>query len=404
MTNAPPPLGRPCTLPCGAILKNRIAKSAMSDSLGDGAGNATPEQARLYERWAEGGAGLSIVGEVQVSPSNPEKPGNIVMPQADPSALQALTARATVGGSHIWAQLGHAGALSHPPISTPLGPSPLAEPELSCAGMRTADIDDVVDAYAAAAERAKSIGFTGVEIHAAHGFLLSQFLSPLFNRRDDAYGGSLENRARLLLRVIASVRAAVGDRFPVGMKINATDQLAGGLSEDESAAVIASAVAASIDLVDVSGGTYFPGAKPASDMHAAGPYFARFAERIAKTTACPVMLTGGFKSYEMAVETMADTDVDVIGLARPLALNPELAKAWANGEPTPVDFPRFASPPPGGITAWYTMRLTALGEDCDGDFDMDLEGAIAAYDARDAARTQTWLARFGAPGLGAART
>ncbi|MEL6872009.1 MAG: oxidoreductase [Pseudomonadota bacterium] len=370
----------------------------MSDSLGDGAGNTTPEQARLYARWAEGGTGLSIVGEVQVSESHPEKPGNIVISHANADALRSLTARASINGAHLWAQLGHAGSLSHPPISTPKGPSPLSEAGLVAEGMTPVDIVAVLENYAEAARLAKSHGFTGVEIHAAHGFLLSQFLSPLFNRRDDDYGGSLDNRARLLLQVIASVRKAVGDRFPVGLKINASDQLTGGFSEDDAAAVIAMAMtAASIDLVDISGGTYFPGANPASDARSTGPYFAGFAKRIRKQTPCPIMLTGGFKSYDLAVETLSATGVDVIGLARPLVLNPELASSWADGIAEPIRFPRFASPPPGGVTAWYTMRLTAIAEDRDRDFEMDLASAVAAYEARDAERVPIWRARFGNP-------
>ena len=137
-------LDQPLDLPCGVRLKNRLVKSAMSDSLGDGAGNPTEVQMRLYERWAEGGAALSLIGEVQTNPHYPEKPGNLVLvPDADLTALKALARRGSANGSNIWPQLGHAGALAHGPISDPKGPSPLDVEGLRCDGMSLEDIHDL---------------------------------------------------------------------------------------------------------------------------------------------------------------------------------------------------------------------------------------------------------------------
>ena len=137
-------LGRPLELPCGVVLKNRLIKSAMSDSLGDGGGNPTGAQMKLYERWAEGGAALLLIGEVQGDPRYPEKPGNLVLvPDADLQAMQALARRGSVNGAHIWPQLGHAGALSHLPISRPKGPSALDIEGLRCQGMSLDDIHDL---------------------------------------------------------------------------------------------------------------------------------------------------------------------------------------------------------------------------------------------------------------------
>lgn len=185
-------LGAPLKLPCGVVLNNRIVKAAMSDSLGDGRGNATEAQTRLYERWAQGGVALSLIGEVQGTPHYPEKPGNLVLtPSADKQALQELAQRGSINGTHVWPQLGHAGALSYLPISQPTGPSALDLAELKCAGMSIEDIESLPTMYANAALIAKSVGFGGVQIHAGHGFLLSQFLSPLFNHRIDEYGGSV---------------------------------------------------------------------------------------------------------------------------------------------------------------------------------------------------------------------
>ncbi|MEL6684408.1 MAG: oxidoreductase [Pseudomonadota bacterium] len=389
------PLFAPLTLPCGATLKNRLAKSAMSDSLGDGCGNPTSAQIRLYERWAEGGAALSIIGEVQGDPFAAEKPGNLVLgPQSDDGLLRDLTKRATLDGSLLFAQLGHAGAMTHPPIGTPKGPSTLSLPGLACAELTAADIQQLPAQFARTALHAKTVGFGGVQIHAAHGFLLSQFLSPLFNKRTDGYGGSLTNRARLLLEVIAAVRDAVGPAFPVILKLNATDQLDGGLTVADALAVVAMLNTTSLDLIDISGGTYFPGAKSASDSAGSGPYFADFAKAARAHTDIPLMLTGGIKMQEQAVELLDTGTADMIGLARAFILDSNLPMTWRNGG-SPAPFPRFTNPPEGGITAWYTQQITRIGQDEPIDQGANLEDAIAAYNARDTARIALWRAYFG---------
>ena len=224
MMSEPSLLFQPLELPCGAVLQNRLAKAAMSDSLGDGEGNPTRAQVRLYERWAQGGVGLSIIGEVQGNPEHAAKPGNLVLNDgSDTAALRELTRRGAAKKTHLWAQLGHAGAMTDKAIGQRKGPTALALPDLTCAALSAAEIAAVPDAMARTAQRARDLGFGGVEIQAAHGFLLSQFLSPLFNRRTDTYGGSLTNRMRLLLEVVGAVRAAIGPNVPVGVKLNATD-------------------------------------------------------------------------------------------------------------------------------------------------------------------------------------
>ncbi|WP_247227057.1 NADH:flavin oxidoreductase/NADH oxidase family protein [Yoonia sp. F2084L] len=391
------PLFAPLTLPCGVTLKNRLAKSAMSDALGDGRGNPTPAQIRLYERWAEGGVALSIVGEVQGDPHAAEKPGNLVLgPQSDDRLLRALTQRASVNGSLLFAQLGHAGAMTHPPIGAPRGPSALTLPGLTCAALTIKEIEALPAQYARTAQHAKAVGFGGIQIHAAHGFLLSQFLSPLFNKRDDAYGGTLTNRARLLLQVIKAVRAAVGPAFPIAIKLNATDQLEGGFAESDVLAVITMLDQTSIDLIDISGGTYYPGAKSASDSAGGGPYFAQFSRAARAETTKPLMITGGFKTARQALQVLEDGDADMIGVARGFIIDPHLPRTWRAREGEVV-FPRFIDPPEGGITAWYTQQLTRIGNDQHVDPDADLAVAVAEYNARDAARAPLWNAQFGAP-------
>ena len=389
-------LNSPLMLPCGAQLKNRIVKAAMSDSLGDGVGNATDTQARLYRRWAEGGVALSIIGEVQVTPYFPEKPGNLVLtPQVDVAALRHLADQGTHDGAHLWPQLGHAGALSHAPISEPAGPSALDVPGLRCRALSRDEIAALPQHYAQAAEIARQTGFTGVQIHAGHGFLLSQFLSPLFNRRQDDYGGSVANRFRLIEQIITAVRATVGADFPIGIKINSTDKLAGGLTQIDALEVIRLLDNTSVDLIDISGGTYFPGATASSDdVSRGGPYFAQFAQQAKLLTQIPIALTGGFTKQQQATEVVVSGQADAVSLARALALEPDLANQWlARVDADPV-FPRFNSTPSGGITAWYSLRLTALGEGEEGTFDHDPETALAVYDQRDNARCAMWRQAF----------
>jgi 2,4-dienoyl-CoA reductase-like NADH-dependent reductase (Old Yellow Enzyme family) len=389
-------LGRPLELPCGVVLKNRLTKSAMSDSLGDGKGDATEAQARLYERWAEGGAALSLIGEVQGDPRYPEKPGNLVLgPDTDQKALRSLARRGSTEGAHLWPQLGHAGALSHLPISRAKGPSSLDIEGLQCAGMPLDDIGQLPGIYARAATIAKDAGFGGVQIHAGHGFLLSQFLSPLFNRRTDGYGGSIEARFSIVSEVIEAVRQAVGASFAIAIKINSTDKLEGGLTEDEAMEVIRMLDQTTIDLIDISGGTYFPGAAASSDSTSgSGPYFLDFARRAKTATSIPVMATGGFKTRQQAVDAVESGAVDMVSVGRAMALNPNLARVWLSvcgGDP---EFPKFDTTPPGGVTAWYTMRLTALAEDNEDEFSLDLESAMSLYDVRDAGRCDAWLKAF----------
>jgi 2,4-dienoyl-CoA reductase-like NADH-dependent reductase (Old Yellow Enzyme family) len=385
----------PLALPNGVTLRNRLVKAAMSDSLGDGRGNPTPEQIRLYERWAEGRVGASIIGEVQGDPRFPEKPGNLVLADGcDRDAFRRLAVRGARGGGQIWVQLGHAGALAYAPIGTPKGPSALDLPGLKADALTAAEVRALPDQFARTARMAQDLGFGGAEIHAAHGFLLSQFLSPLFNRRTDAYGGSISGRMRLLLETLRAVRAAVAQDFVVALKLNATDQLSGGLTETDALKVVSALGGTGLDLLDISGGTYFPGAPSSSDRASSGPYFLDFAAQARRRTDVPLMVTGGFKRRADAENAIRSGAVDAVGLARALVLDPCLPKTWAAGGEDPV-FPRFETPPSGGLTAWYTMRLTDLGRDRDRQSGRDLATAIAHYEARVAEKAELWNRRFG---------
>lgn len=397
MTN-PPELFEPLKLPCGVVLKNRIVKSAMSDSLGDGTGHPTPQQVRLYRRWAEGGLAAAIIGEVQGTPGFAEKPGNLVLNQNSDLDRFAALAEAAGRDSQLWLQLGHAGAMAYQPTSNAKGPSALSLPGLDCDELSLEEIGLLPAEFAATAKLAKQTGFGGIQIHAAHGFLLSQFLSPLFNKRSDRYGGSIDNRLRLTLEVIDACRNAVGPEFPIAIKLNSSDLLEGGFEKEDALQVVRALDSTSIDLIDISGGTYFPGAKSASDGSGRGPYFLEFAEAARKITSKPLMLTGGFKTHQQAQECLAKGVVDMVGLARALVLEPTLPNLWQKGEALEPVFPRFGYAPEGGITAWFTMRLTAIGADQEGSNTDDLEAVLIEYDERDAARAKIWNKHFGLKG------
>ncbi|MDK3016212.1 oxidoreductase [Pseudodonghicola flavimaris] len=390
-------LYRPLPLPCGVTLKNRIAKSAMSDALGDGCGAPTEAQMHLYRRWADGGLALSLVGEVQGNPHFAENPGNLVLNDAsDPAGFAALARAGQQDGTQLWLQLGHAGALAYAATSSPRGPSALDLPGLHCAGLSPDDIRALPPQFARTARLAQELGFGGVQVHAAHGFLLSQFLSPLFNRRGDGYGGDITGRMRIVIEVVEAVRQAVGPSFPIAIKLNATDQLEGGLTGAEALRVVAALDKTGVDLIEISGGTYFPGASSASDNAATeGPYFLDFARAARRQTNKPLMLTGGFKTRAQALSALGEGAVDVIGLARAFVLDPQLPRSWRTPSGHDPGFPRFTTRPEGGVTAWYTMRLAALAQNRETGEDMDVDAALAASGRRDAMRAASWRQHFG---------
>ena len=284
--------------------------------------------------------------------------------------------------------------MAYAPISDAKGPSALDLPELKCAELSLDEIQQVPLDFANTAKLAQIVGFGGVQIHAAHGFLLSQFLSPLFNKRTDDFGGPIANRMKLLLQSIQATRTAVRPGFAIAVKLNSSDQLMGGLSEDDALEVVAALDISSVDIIDISGGTYFPGAKAASDGVGGGPYFVDFAKLARAVTSKPLMLTGGFKTCAQAEDVLRSGVVDVIGLARALVIEPNLPSLWSKDQMPEPTFPRFAQAPEGGITAWYTMRLTDIGADQETDETGDLPKAMRAYDKRDGERTEIWTQHF----------
>ena len=189
-----------------------------------------------------------------------------------------------------------------------------------------------------------------MQIHAAHGFLLSQFLSPLLNSRQDNYGGSIEARSSIIIDIINEVRKTVGPRFPISIKINSSDMLEGGLTEADALEFVRILDGTSVDLIEISGGTYFLGTKSSYD--GGGLYFLGFAEQARGAMKIPLMLTGGFKYHQQAVYALASGHVDIVGLARALVVEPNVANLWLATDPSDPSYPRFKSTPQGGITAW----------------------------------------------------
>ena len=245
-------------------------------------------------------------------------------PGFDLGRFGGLARQGGENGTTLWLQLGHAGALAYLPTGRPKGPSALDLPGLRCADVTTEEICQLPAAFARTARLAQQAGFGGVQVHAAHGFLPSQFLSPLFNKRSDEYGGAIANRMRLLLECMASTRAAVGVRFPITVKLNSSNPLKRGLDEADALEGVAALDRTSIDLIDISGGTCFPGAKSATDGARHGPCFIEFAKRARAVTSKPLMLTGGFKTRAQAQSAVAGGAVDIVGLARALVLEPSL--------------------------------------------------------------------------------
>jgi 2,4-dienoyl-CoA reductase-like NADH-dependent reductase (Old Yellow Enzyme family) len=340
-------------LPCGAVLSNRIAKSAITEGLANASGCPTPDLERLYGGWADGGFGLMVTGNVIVDRDHLERPGNVII-DGEPSAgrraaLCSWTASARSGGAHLWAQLSHSGRQTpkglnaHPKspsaikVDLPGGlfgqPNALSEDEIA----------QVIEKFATAARVCKETGFTGVQIHAAHGYLLASFLSPSANRRTDQWGGCLKNRSRLLMAVIAAVRAQVGAGFPIGVKLNSADFQKGGFDPDESEQVAIALEAAGIDLLEVSGGSYespamigiegdgSEGARKKASTIAREAYFFEFARSLRRRLKLPIMLTGGLRSRQ-GMQAALDEGIDVLGVARPVCMDPRAAKRLVAGE------------------------------------------------------------------------
>lgn len=333
----------PLTLPGGAVLPNRLAKAAMTEGLADPAGRPTAELDRLYTIWGKGGSGLLISGNVHIDADHLERPGNVILDSdADGAMIDALrrwSAAAKAGGAQFWAQISHAGRQTMKPVNPhPKAPSAV---KLGLPGgqfgqpvaLEEAEIEALIARFAQAAATCEAGGFDGVQVHAAHGYLISQFLSPRSNQRSDRWGGSLENRARFLMEAVKATRAAVKPGLAVAVKLNSADFQKGGFAFEDSLQVAQWLEAAGVDLIEISGGTYeqpkllgIEGMEPAEQPGVAAStlareaYFVDFAKAMKAALKVPLMVTGGFRSRAAMEEALAQGAAEVIGLGRPLCV------------------------------------------------------------------------------------
>ena len=345
------------TLPCGQVIKNRICKAAMTERIAKGNNLAHQGHINLYQKWAEGNIGILLTGNVMIDRNNMEGPANVVIDAQNYmdhiDELKNWSSVGTQNNTQLWMQISHAGRQTPGEINS--SPSAPSDVQLKIPGrsygvpkpMSEEEILDVIDRFVFTAKIARETGFTGVQFHSAHGYLLSEFLSPDINTRDDAWGGSLENRSRMHLEIIKKCRAEVGDDFPISMKLNSADFQKGGFSENESIEVAKILEDAGLDLLEISGGTYEQPKLIGADHISINPerseirrestiareaYFLEYADQIRKAVSMPLMVTGGFRTKEGIENALRSNICQIVGVGRPLCADPLCIKKMIDGE------------------------------------------------------------------------
>ena len=328
-------LGSSFTLKNGQEIKNRLFKSAMSEQLGLRNHNPKPGLAKLYGRWADGGIGLSMTGNIMIDRNALGEPKNVVLDeQSDLTEFKNWATAGKKNGSHIWTQLNHPGKqIPNFIAEVPVAPSAIALTRGLEKGFNKPralleeEILEIIKKFATSAKLAKEVGFTGVQIHGAHGYLVSQFLSPRHNQRDDQWGGSLENRMRFVLSVYNAIREQVGSDFPIGIKLNSADFMKGGFSEEDSMQVVKTLADAGIDLIEISGGTYENPSMMGSDAKKTTvqreAYFLDYAEKVRSLVDTPLVVTGGFRSAKAMQDALNSGATDFVGVARTTCVDPD---------------------------------------------------------------------------------
>jgi 2,4-dienoyl-CoA reductase-like NADH-dependent reductase (Old Yellow Enzyme family) len=368
----------PFALPNGTVLDNRLVKAALSEQLGTLRNAPTERLDRVYRAWSQGGFGLLITGNVMVDRRALGETRNVVVEdERDLSALRRWAAASKEGGNQTWVQVNHPGRQSPRYLSPrPVAPS---EVTLKMSGqfgrphvLSSSEIEDIIERFARAAEIVVGAGFDGVQIHSAHGYLSSQFLSPRTNQRNDEWGGDPERRMRFLLEIVRRTRARIGSGAGLGVKLNSADFQRGGFTEEESMGVVEALSRESIDLLEISGGTY----ERAAMMGAAQPqrestrqreaYFLDYAEQVRERAAMPLMLTGGLRSRAAMDDALATGAIDLIGLGRPACLEPDLAGRLLSGAAASAHATRdlkvgVKQLDDLGELTWHTTQLWRLG-------------------------------------------
>lgn len=368
-------------LPNGTLLQNRIAKSAMSENMGTLQNAPTRNLIKAYEVWSKGGSGLLITGNIMIDSRALGEPRNVVVEDRSSFKLLQDWAKSCEGtGTHIWPQLNHPGrqafasinkeVVAPSAVSLKMGaasrmfkkPTPLSEDA----------IWEIIKRFGNTAKIIQDAGFTGCQIHGAHGYLVSQFLSPLSNTRKDKWGGILENRMRFVIEIYREIRTQVGKEYPIGIKINSADFQRGGFSEEESLEVIRILSKEGIDMLEISGGTYekpaMVGLKQKKSTQEREVYFLDYIQKARKITTKPLMLTGGFRTVSIMEQALIDGNLDIVGLARPFCLYPELAqdifcrKIEGFVTPLPSSGIKMIDKMVGIELPWYELQIHRLGK------------------------------------------
>ena len=328
----------------GLKLSNRFVRSATWEGMAGDDGSVTPALVNLMIRLAEGGVGLIISSHAYIKPEGQAGPKQLGVYQgALVPGLRQMTRAVHEQGGRMVLQMAHAGGFANSKLTgqPPLAPSAVEGfSKISPKEMASEDIREVTEAFGLAAHRARAAGFDGVQIHAAHGYLLSQFLSPFFNKRGDAFGGPLENRYRALGQVVKKVREAVGTAFPLLVKLNSGDFLEGGLDLEDATEVAQRLQEDGVDAIEVSGGTFKSGklspSRSGLTSEEKEAYFTEGALAIRKKVAIPLLLVGGIRSFAVAERIVDQGVADYISMSRPFIREPELILRWQSGDRHPA--------------------------------------------------------------------
>ena len=421
------------TLASGLTFPNRLVKAAMTEGLADSRNRVTEAHVTLYRRWAEGGLGGIITGNVQIDQDHLEQVGNVVIgPKISNEELDGFARWAEASKSHgaaLVMQVNHAGRQTPKLVNPrPAAPSPVA---LGLPGgqfgspraMTAEEIQAVIEGFGRAAKVAKQTGFDGIQVHAAHGYLLSQFLSPLANQREDDWGGPLENRARLLVACVKEAKIAGGPGFSVSVKLNSADFQKGGFSFEDCLGVIDTLDTLDVDFVEISGGNYEQpkmmdqeGLEPVFDQpvsastQAREAYFLKYARAVQDRAKMPLMVTGGFRTVTAMNEALASGEADLIGIGRPLCVDTTAPARLLDGTQDAFDqWEKKLRIGPGllgphspiklvkalngfGAMGWYYEQLKRLGAGEAPDEKLGVLSAFLANQKSEKAAAKAWRA------------
>lgn len=427
-------LNSPLSLPCGLTLKNRLIKAAMTEGLAGPDGLPNDKLCRLYRTWAESGVAVLITGNVMVDGTHLERPGNVIldheMSVSDADAFRAWAQAGSQENCQMWMQISHSGRQTQKRVNP--APKSSSDVPLGLPGgqfarpvpLNSDEIHRLVECFATAARQARDCGFSGVQIHAAHGYLISQFLSPKVNRREDEWGGSLENRARFLRSVVSAVRAQAGSDFAVSVKLNSSDFQKGGFGPDDARQVVRWLEQDGVDLIELSGGTYeqpkmleFEGLEAPEEIslrastRSREAFFQGFAAELKDEVSVPLMVTGGFRAAAGMAAAIRSDGIDAIGIGRPLCGDPRCTlKLLEEGEDLPR-FERILGSPKGlfgvnspvkmikvvasfAVMAWYYDQIVLLGNGMENDPEPKPWKRFLALQGREAKwlkARQAWL-------------